>query len=253
MKPVSRAADGDITKTLRLLKDADSVELKLTVPDSDYHSSITALDLDVLDAELCQVVFFDTPDLKLNREGMVVRARRLRKGGDTVVKLRNIESSDLPDSLRHSGAFKMEVDAMPGSVVCSGSLKGKTDNADVKQVLQAKRPLKTLFSREQRDLYKEHAPKRLLLDSLVPMGPINVAKLRFTPPTFKRLMTAEVWFYPDASRVLELSTKCAPNEAFQVLAELRAFLSQRGISLTGVQETKTRKALRYFSHLGGRR
>ncbi|HEY2384224.1 MAG TPA: adenylate cyclase [Terriglobia bacterium] len=253
MKPVTQTTDGRITEALNLLKDADSVELKLTVPDGDYHSSIAALNLDVLDAELCQVIFFDTRDLRLNRTGLVMRARRMRKGGDSVVKLRNVRSVDLPDSLRHSAAFKMEVDAMPGTIVCSGSLKGKTDNSDVKQVLLSKRPLKTLFSREQRELYKTHAPKRLVLDSLIPMGPINVAKLKFRPPTFKRLMTAEVWFYPDASRVLELSTKCAPNKAFQVLAELRAFLLHHGINLTGIQETKTRRALRYFSHLGNRK
>ena len=61
-------------------------------------------------------------------------------------------------------------------------------------------------------------------------------------------MTAEMWLYPDGSRILELSTKCAPGEAFQVAAESRAFLSDHGISLAGEQETKTRKALDFFAH-----
>jgi hypothetical protein len=47
--------------------------------------------------------------------------------------------------------------------------------------------------------------------------------------------------------ILELSTKCAPSEAFQVAAETRAFLTQRGIDLTGEQQTKTKKALEFFS------
>ena len=47
--------------------------------------------------------------------------------------------------------------------------------------------------------------------------------------------------------ILELSTKCAPSEAFQVAVETRAFLSQRGVDLTGEQQTKTKKALQYFS------
>jgi hypothetical protein len=47
--------------------------------------------------------------------------------------------------------------------------------------------------------------------------------------------------------VLELSTKCAPSEAFQVAAETRAFLNGRGVDLAGKQETKTRKALEFFS------
>ena len=35
-----------------------------------------------------------------------------------------------------------------------------------------------------------------------------------------------MWLYPDGSRVLELSTRCATNEAFQVAAESRAFLAE---------------------------
>jgi hypothetical protein len=60
----------------------------------------------------------------------------------------------------------------------------------------------------------------------------------------------EVWFYPGGSRILELSTKCAPDEAFQVSAEARAFLSARGVNLFGEQETKTRTALEFFSEAG---
>jgi hypothetical protein len=47
--------------------------------------------------------------------------------------------------------------------------------------------------------------------------------------------------------ILELSTKCAPSETFQVAAETRAFLTQKDVNLTGEQETKTKKALQYFS------
>jgi hypothetical protein len=56
-----------------------------------------------------------------------------------------------------------------------------------------------------------------------------------------------MWLCPDNSRILELSTKCAPSEAFQVAAESRAFLADRGVDLGGEQETKTRKALEFFS------
>ena len=60
-------------------------------------------------------------------------------------------------------------------------------------------------------------------------------------------MVAELWLYPDGSRILELSTKCAPAEAFQVAAETRAYLTERGVSLSGEQQTKTRTALEFFS------
>jgi hypothetical protein len=56
-----------------------------------------------------------------------------------------------------------------------------------------------------------------------------------------------MWLYPDGSRVFELSTKCAPAEAFQVAAEARAFLGANGVHLGAEQETKTKKALQFFS------
>jgi hypothetical protein len=92
-----------------------------------------------------------------------------------------------------------------------------------------------------------HAPEGVRLDDLTVLGPIFVLKLRFTPPELERRMVAEMWFYPDGSRVLELSTRCATNEAFQVAAEARAFLTSRNVSLSGEQQTKTRKALQYFA------
>jgi hypothetical protein len=57
-----------------------------------------------------------------------------------------------------------------------------------------------------------------------------------------------MWLYPDGSRILELSTRCATGEAFQVAAEARAFLAERDIEIDGgAQTTKTRKALEFFS------
>jgi len=254
MKRQVQVTDDDMVKALAVLKDCDSVELKLTVQESDQRSAIMTLGIDILDAEFRQVVFFDTPDLKLNRSGLIVRARRIRGGGDSVVKVRPIVPAKLSRKLRQKAGFNLEVDAMPGTFVCSGSLKAKVDNSDVKLALLAKQPIRKLFSDEQRAFYKQYAPRGLSFDRLMPFGPINVAKLKFTPEDFKRSVAAEVWFYPDASRILELSTKSGPHETFQVLAELRAFLMGHGITITTKQDTKTRKALHYFSELhNGRR
>jgi hypothetical protein len=243
----------EVVQVLTLLKEADNVELKLTVPDSDQRSAVMVLDIDVVEAQLRQVVFFDTPDLRLSHAGIVVRARRTRKGGDTAVKLRPVVPADLPRKLRRSNDFKIELDVMPGAFVCSGSLRIKVDSTDVRDVMQGKRPIRKLFSHEQRSLYAQHAPEGLDLDSLTPCGPINLAKSKFSLKGYAA--AAELWFYPDASRILELSIKCAPDEAVQVAAEARAFLSSRGISLTGEQQMKTYKALEYFSrlHFDGRR
>jgi hypothetical protein len=56
-----------------------------------------------------------------------------------------------------------------------------------------------------------------------------------------------MWLYPDGSRLLELSTKCLPEEAFQVAAEARAYLDSRGVPISGHQQTKTKTALEFFA------
>src|SRR6476619_3845606 len=120
-----RLSDEQVGALLSLVDDADSVELKLTVPESDQRSAVQALDMDPLDAEIRQVFFFDTPDLALYDAGVVARARRVqRKGDDSVVKLRPVVPAELPASVRKLPGFGVEVDAMPGGFVCSASMKG---------------------------------------------------------------------------------------------------------------------------------
>jgi hypothetical protein len=240
--------DEELEQLLALVKQVDSVELKLTVPESDQRSTVAALGMDPLDAELRQVFFFDTPDLALEKHGLVVRARRVqRKGDDSVVKLRPVLPDELPDKLRKSPSLVVEVDAMPGGYVCSASMKTSLGTTEVKQVAEGKRPLRKLFSKEQRKFFAAHAPEGVELEDLSLLGPVLVLKLRFKPPDYDQKLVAELWNYPDNSRILELSTKCAPLDTFRVSLESRAFLRGRGVDLTGEQQTKTKTALSYFS------
>jgi hypothetical protein len=241
-------SDAQIAEVLGLMRGADSVELKVTVPESHQASTVAALGVDPLQAQIRQVFFFDTPELILSKHGVVVRARRIQgKGDDSVVKLRPVVPHELPAELRGSESFGVEVDAMPGGFVCSASMKGTPTKTDVRSVVLAGTPLRRLFSKEQRAFFAAHAPDGLSLDDLAILGPIFVLKVRLAPKELGRRLVGEAWLYPDGSRVLELSTKCAPSEAFQVAAEARAFLAGRGIDLSGDQETKTRKALDVFA------
>jgi len=203
--------------------------------------------MDPLDGQIRQVFFLDTPELALFEQGVVVRARRVQgKGDDSVVKLRPVVPAELAADLRESQGFGVEVDAMPGGYVCSASMKGKP-GPDVRETVGGGGPLRKLFSKHQRAFYADHAPDGVDLDDLSVLGPIFVLKLKFSPKQLERRLVAELWLYPDGSRVLELSTKCAPSEAFQVAVETRAFLADCGVALTGEQQPKTRKALDFFS------
>jgi hypothetical protein len=244
----SRPSAEELSAILALLEDADSVELKLTVPDSERRSAVAALRMDPLDAQLRQVWFLDTADLALDRHGVVARVRRIQgRPHDSVVKLRPVVPAQLPDRLRRSPNFTVEVDAMPGGHACSASLKGKLGPSDVVDAVAGRRTARKLFSKEQRKLFDAHAPEGVGLDDLTFLGPITLLKLKYVPRGFKRRLVAELWLYPDGSRILELSTKCQPGEAFQVAAGARAFLGDRGIVLDGEQQTKTRTALEFFS------
>jgi hypothetical protein len=248
MVAVKRLTDEELVAMLDLARRSDSVELKLTVPAADHRTAIAGLGLDPLEAQIRQVFFFDTPQLALNTVGVVVRARRIQsRPGDTVVKLRPVEPDNLPAELRESPNLGVEVDAMPGGYVCSASLKGKAAATDVRAVANGSDPIRNILSKEQRAFYGAHAPDGLKLKDLSVLGPIFVLKQNFTPRELGRRLTAELWFYPDGSRILELSTKCTAADAFQVAAEARAFLGQKGVSLEGKQETKTKAALTFFS------
>jgi hypothetical protein len=247
--PARAASDEELPRLLALIEDSDSVELKLTIPDGEQRSAVTALGLDPLDAQIRQVFFFDTPDLQLNACGLVVRARRVQKrGDDSVVKLRPVVPSELPDGFRRAPAFNVEVDAMPGGFVCSGSMKAALGTGDlVREALAGKRPRRKLFSKEQRALFAAYAPEGLTIDDLNVLGPIFVLKLKWAPKALRRRMVGEMWLYPDNSTLLELSTKCLPAEAFDVAAATRGYLVERGLDLSGEQQTKTRKALELLS------
>ena len=197
---------------MSLLRGSDTVELKLTVPAAQQRDAIRALGLDALDAQIRQVIFFDTPDLALDRAGVVVRARRIQgRVGDSVIKLRPLDPDDVSKDVRRLSGFGVEVDAIPGGFVCSGRLKCEADSDAIRQVVLGERPLRKLYTKEQRALFRAHAPDGIELDDLAVLGPIFVLKLKWQPRGFARKMVAEMWLYPDGARIFELSTKCLPS------------------------------------------
>jgi hypothetical protein len=238
-----------LAELLPLLKSTDSVELKLSVPEARRRSAVEGLRMDPIEAQIRQVVFLDTPDLALNKAGVIARVRRVQgKPGDTVVKLRPFSPDLLTPTLRRSDNFGVEVDAMPNGFVCSGSMKSEVADATIKKIL-ASGAIHRLFTRSQQAFYRAHAPDGLELDDLEVLGPINLLKLKFTPPDFPgHRLVAELWNYPDGSRILELSTKCAPSAAFQTAAEAKAYLASKGLDLFAEQATKTRTALEFFAN-----
>jgi hypothetical protein len=216
-------AQNQLVELLDLVQDADSVELKLGVDASHQRSAVEALGLDPREAQVRLVHFFDTPELTLERAGVVVRARRVQgKGDDTVVKLRPVRPQDLSKRLRRHPEFVVEVDAMTTGFVRSGSSSSA--------------------SRRRRSASPGRGAPRCASSS-------RRTNARSTPSTRRRASASTTSWSSARSSCSRASSWSSSGsaEAFQVAAETRAFLGERGIASAENQQTKTRKALSFFS------
>jgi hypothetical protein len=229
-------------RTGKLAGQAERVELKVVSSERQCRS----LKIERAAAESRRVFFLDTPDLALYRAGLVVRIRDLGdRPDDVVVKLRPMDSHTVPKWLRRKNALDVEIDAMPGRRVCSGSLKVRLGRGVVARAWSAGRPLTTLLPQPQRRLLAACGPDGLSLDELVVFGPVEVRKYRFEPDGLDRRLAAEKWAFPDGSTVLELSTRCPVGKAPEVAARLTEILSAHGVAPAESQMTKTEMTLRY--------
>lgn len=242
------ALDGDeLAALFARLESVGSVELKMTVP-SEQRMALRALRVDALEGRIREVVFFDTPDLTLFRHGVVLRARRTQGAAeDTVVKLRPCVPAELPAPVRDSPNLKAEMDVTRGSFVVSVSLKGTRKDGTLHSTLDGERPLERCFTKEQRAFFAEHVPAGVGWGDLVPLGPVFVVLIKAAPAGLARRLTIEQWNYPGEIPLVELSTKAPPPEVIRVFQEVSRFLGGHGLSATGEQEPKTRRALEFFA------
>ena len=237
----------ELLEMLDRLVEVPSVELKMNVP-ADQRMALSGLHLDAMEGRLREVYFFDTPELALYRHGVVVRARRTQGADDdTVVKLRPAAPDALSPAVRASKNLKLEMDVTRGSYVVSASLKGSRRVGAVREAVSGGRPLERLFTKEQRSFFAQHAPAGVGWDELVPLGPVLVVLLKFVPPGLPRRSTIEQWHYPGEVPLVELSTKTTPQNVLQVFTEGARFVRDHGLSASGAQEPKTRKALEFFA------
>jgi len=234
-------------EVLSLIKGSTSIELKVMLP-YDNRGLLRKLGFDPVDAEPRQTYFFDTPKFELNKAGLFVRARRSPHGrGDTTVKLRPVDPANLDRKLFRETDFKVEIDVMHGGYVCSASATGRCSSEEVYDASEGRVPLKSIFTDHQRDFYKSNAPHGIKLKDLMPIGPAFLLRLKCVPKDFDRPMTVELWLYPDGSRILELSTKGEPHEAFQLGAQFRTFLGNANLMRERDARTKTAQTLQVFT------
>ena len=165
-------AQKQLVELLGLVKDADSVELKLSVDASQQRSAVEALGLDPLEAQVRLVHFFDTPDLALERAASwcapgACRARATTRWSSSVRSGR----PDLPKRLRRHPELRRRGRRHDDRLRLLGVVQGRSRRTPIRESRERGAPLRKLFTKEQRAFYAEHAPEGIELDDLVRARP----------------------------------------------------------------------------------
>ena len=210
----TRLSDEDVAKVMGLIKGSDSVELKLTVPETEHSGTVAALEMDPLNAEIRQVFFFDTP----GADAVPARRRRARPPGPRRRATTPSSSCDpsspsqLPGRVRKLPEFGVEVDAIAGGFCLLGLDERDTGTGVRARTIMGQRRGKRSSFRRRNGPSTPSTPRR---GSSSTTSRFSVRSSCSSSSSRRRRSTlvAEMWLYPDGSRILELSTKCAPGEA----------------------------------------
>jgi hypothetical protein len=227
-----------------------TVEMKITARAQDEDEVLEALERADIEPESREVYFFDTPELTLFEAGIVLRARRIRDGGDdSTVKLRPVDPQTVGDRWKDNPDLEFEVDVVGGKYVSSAKLSAEQDRGEIGDVVRGDKALRSLFSGDQERFLEDHAPGGASVDwdLLLPLGPVEVHKWEFEPKELGYEVTVEEWVLPDSTDLVEISIKVDPGEAIEANERFVDYLHARGFDTEGEQQTKTRTALAYFT------
>ena len=248
MSPEQTLTDEQVREVLALTSEADSVELKLTIPQEIRFSAAQALGVDPLDGQLRQIFFFDTPDLQLDSAGVVVRARRTQgKPDDSVVKLRPVVPATSTRSCgRARTSASRSTRCRAGSSARPRSSTSTTSPGSVRSPWASRRSPRP--SPSSSDSSTPSTPRTASSSTTSrSSGRSRSSRSSSRPKASIAASSASSGTTRTARRSPSSRPSASPARAFQVAAELRGLLAERGIDVGGEQQTKTRAALEYFS------
>jgi hypothetical protein len=227
---------------------ANAVEIKVTVRTDQEMYAVRTFNLDDGKAQERQVYYFDTPELTLFDQGLILRARLIKNDDDdSTIKIRPVEPARIADRWRSVEGFKLEGDIVGSKVVRSASLTTIQKPGEVREVLEGKRQLAKLFSADQERFLTDFGPTRPDFATLKVLGPVQVLRWKFERDDLPYELTAEEWRLPDVTDLLELSIKVAPEKEEQAMETFHSFLHGLKLDLAGEQQAKTRVVLQFFA------
>jgi hypothetical protein len=189
-----------------------------------------------------RVYFYETDDLDLLKQGVIVRVRQ-GADNDLTVKVRVREGSQQVDTTQLRDHFPCEIDRT-----------GAGDDTDY----AVRRKYKALQAPETgSDIFSLLSPpqKRLLQEARVSIDWARVKRIvtihatkweALTQSPFRKL-ALELWESP-AGNILELSAKTEPDSGQSNYAELQRLGNVKSLSLNASQGTKTSAVLESVTH-----
>ncbi|HEX5900793.1 MAG TPA: hypothetical protein VFY32_15425 [Solirubrobacteraceae bacterium] len=195
-----------------------------------------------------KVYFYDTPELALFAEDLVLRAR-VTDGDDddSTVKLRPLPLPDIPAGWIATDEVRIELDVVGKRQVPSAKLDGEPDRGDIEQVEHGALELSKLFTKAQEALVADGLPSGVALNDLAVLGPVDARKWDLPPETFPHKLSVEEWSLPDGTHFIELSFKVTPDQAPDAQRAFHALLGSLKIGRDGDPDPKTPKVLKFFA------
>jgi hypothetical protein len=239
----------------RLLAGAEAIEIKATIPQAQVKPALKRYGLTERNDDERHIYFFDTPDLKLLKSGIIARARRVVGGEhDSTIKFRPVDPARVGKRWRKYKDFKIEADASERGVVKSASFSMPVAKGLIKSVAAGKKGIAALFTAEQEAFLAELAGKAPDFATLALLVPLRAQRWDFEDAACPWPITAELWRRGDRATLMEVSVKAPAAQGAAVMAGFMAFLAEVGAERDRAQQAKTHWALDYYAgHLRGRR
>src|SRR5215470_4542010 len=235
-------------KVAAMISGANSIEIKATIPESQVDSTLARFGLNIANDQERYIYFYDTPDLDLNRAGIITRARRVvGNEHDSTVKFRPVIPDQVAAKWRTFPLFKIEADASEKGIVKSASFSMQVPKGVIKRIASGDKPIGELFTKDQQAFLLGMANRNIDFTKLHVLGPLRAHRWKFEDPGCPWPITAELWVREDGARLMEASIKTPVVQAAAAMAGFIAFLAEFGAERDMEEQAKTRWSLEYYA------
>jgi hypothetical protein len=221
-----------------------NVEIKMAL--AEVETGPAMLGLLPGDVERRDVTFYDTSELTLFGQGLILRTRRglAQEDGDATVKIRPLSSESVAPSFVALDGFKCELDrSVGGRSVSSCSLTVPMHTDAIGQAALGALHIEALFMADQQRFLSAQG-RRPDWSYVRAFGPIAAEVWKIAPaPLEGEKVTLERWTVPAGPRSLEASIKVEPSKASAFEKRFVEWIASRGVHASAEQETKTKAAL----------